>query len=140
MKTVKDLVQLFDGYKTEVEISESIIARKGDGGDIDFKSKDTDSMFGWVSNSYLDNEDSDKMESDLSGDLSVTVPTMFTNVKLFLELAQWMGSEMPEAMTVEKEIEVEVIKEVESPEQHKLGGMVQAYENILLGRDVTVGK
>ena len=139
MKTIKDLVQLFDGDKTEVELSEGIIARRDDNdGDINFKDKETDLMFGWLSGSY--SKDDEDQERDLAGVVSLMVPSMLSKVGLFLEFALWIGSEMPDAMTVEVEKEVEVIKEIESNEKHKLSGKVEAYENILLGRDVTVAK
>ena len=138
MKTIKDLVQLFDGDKTEVELSEGIIARRDNDGDINFKDKETESMFGWLSGSY--SKDDEDQERDLAGVVSLMVPSMLSKVGLFLEFALWIGSEMPDAMTVEVEKEVEVIKEIESNEKHKLSGKVEAYENILLGRDVTVAK
>lgn len=62
------------------------------------------------------------------------------NIKYYLAVAQYLGFGVEEFEPIIKEIEV--IKEVEreTSETHKLRGMVDAYEKIIIGRELNVGR
>ena len=135
MKTLKQLKEEFIGFDKDItiKIKESVVGHYSGEGDMDFKTKDGD-LLAWISNSNLDNEEEGALDKEISGEINISNNVVFQDVQAYIDLAEWLGATLPETMTVE------VIKEVESNEQHKLGGMVAAYENILLGRDVIVGK
>ena len=135
MKTLKQLKEEFIGFDKDItiKIKESVVGHYSGEGDMDFKTKDGD-LLAWISKSNLDNEEEGALDKEISGEINISNNVVFQDVQAYIDLAEWLGATLPETMTVE------VIKEVESNEQHKLGGMVAAYENILLGRDVTVGK
>ena len=127
MKTLKDLIEMIPEGQSEAKLTENIVIKKKDS-EIAFLYKDN--YVGWVYNTDLKEKEDDKMQEHFSG----SARTMIENPGLVFELSEWVGISLPESMTVEVPVDREVIKEVESPEQHRLGGMVQAYEKILLER------
>ena len=134
MKTLKQIKEEFISFTGEhtIKIKESVVAHYGGEGDIDFKTRDG-SLLAWIGNTYLDNEEG-ALDKEVSGVISISNNVVLQDVQAYIDLAEWLGATLPESMTVE------VIKEVESPEQHRLGGMVQAYEKILLEREVNIGR
>jgi hypothetical protein len=71
-------------------------------------------------------------------DITITNNGALSNIDVLGELAQFLGIEVrgikPITMTRE------TVVENEDTEKHKLLGKVEAYENILIGREVSICK
>jgi len=94
-------------------------------------------LVAWIGSAYF-KEDSYVRDIHLA--LSIDSSKLFKHLRQVIQIGEWFEFEMDYSLVATKGVTKEVIKEVESPEQHKLGGMVAAYENILLGREVTIGR
>lgn len=99
-------------------------------GEIHVNPKGSVQLLGWF------NKDS-KDEAELKEVMHIVGGTsIFNYITSYQDIALLLGMEYPELKVQEKE--VEVVKE--SKETFKYEGMVEAYEKILLGRDLTIGK
>ena len=129
MKTVKELKEkLEQGVPDKVG---DLDVTYEDGGDLDFK---LDGMLvAWIGSAYFKE---DSYLTDIHLVLNVASGKLFKYLRQVIQVGEWLDLEMDYSLVATKE----VIKEVESPEQHKLSGKVEAYENILLGREVNIGK
>jgi hypothetical protein len=108
------------------------------GGDVDVKTKGLEELVAWIGSSY--NED-----GTVEKNMSVANEIFDRGFKALIDFAQLVGVDCGVSpITVEKDVlkVQEVMKvDVESKmESSKLRGMVDAYEKIILGRDITVGK
>lgn len=136
---IEDSLPIGEKFKN-LPITKSIVLKLDDDGDVSFRLKENGASIGWIGSKYFENTDNDDV--DVKSIATFIANNFFSNVSMFIELAEWLGAEIPETLVTVKETEVEkeVIKEVSSSEEHKLAGMVEAYEKILLGRDVNISK
>jgi len=91
-------------------------------------------LIAWIAKS----QDDDKEVKD---GVSVVGDNSFRALPEQVQLAQFLGVDLPEfkPITVEKTVTVEKIVAVNA-DHLKLSGMVEAYEKILLGREITASK
>jgi len=131
METIKDLKGLlgtaFAGKTGQVDINYNI------GGDLDFAIDGK--IIAWIPCRYFDEEF--YLETEIIKSIH-TSNSVFKNLHNLVLIGDWLCFKMVDINVVVSE--KEVTKEVESPEQHKLSGKVEAYENILLGREVNIGR
>lgn len=99
-------------------------------GDVDFKGPN--GVFAYIGKGHEDDADVVDATSVFSPQLRYT--------QQMIALAQYFGIQLDgyEPITVEKAIGVPQV--VEGPEQHRLKGMVDAYEKLIVGREVRVSK
>ena len=108
------------------------------GGDVDVKTKGLEELVAWVGSTYAE-------DGEVAKNMSVANEIFDRGFKALIDFAQFLGVDCGVSpITVEKEVlkVQEVMKvDVESQiEASKLKGMVDAYEKIVLGRDVTISK
>jgi len=129
METIKDLKE-----KLAQEVPNKVGAMDvtyEEGRDLEFKIDGN--LVAWINNTSFEEE---HYNMKIERALSVSSGLLFKHLGQIAQIGKWFEVEVDDNFVITKE----VTKEVESPEQHKLIGKVEAYENILLGREVNIGR
>jgi len=142
MKTVKQIRDLVKEKDSKININSKIYIEKANvGGDVNFKRVNSDSLIAWFWSSTEDDKDADIVIEFATGD---------TTDKEKAEINSYLDSETKYEPTPESTHEPEVPQpkpDTNNEEREELiqrlgkaEGMAEAYEKILIGRELNIGK
>lgn len=125
MKTVRELRDAVLAAGGTLDIGQGITMtyHESDGDRSDLDIKHNMSLIGWISG----NRDNDAIL-----ELSIAGTEVFNHYAALGILGRFIGVLSEQAITTVR------VEPVESITEHRLGGMVEAYEKLLIGRGVTI--